>query len=51
MLLYQLNIKMPHIIRFFFTYISSKNKTVAMAMLGFFELSKQKIIQIIYGAL
>ena len=39
---------MTDIISFFFTYISSKNKTVAVAMLRFFESSKQKTIQIIY---
>ncbi len=46
--LYQLNTKMTYIVRFFFTYIFSKNKTATMAMHGIFESSKQKIIQIIY---
>lgn len=33
--LYQINLKISHIIRFYCPYISLKNKTITKAMLGF----------------
>ena len=44
---YQINSKISHIFRFFFTYISSKKRTLTKAILLFFESSKQKIIQML----
>ena len=45
-IIYQLSHKMSHINRFFFVYTSLKNITVTTAMLTFFALYKQKIIDL-----